>query len=179
MADKEATVYIVDVGESMGDCHNGRVESDLDWSMRYVWDKISTTVAASRKTWLVGAIGLRTDETSNPQAAEGLDGYENISILRHLKSMNLTELKELKEKIQPSQTSTGDPVSAIILAIEMIDIATKKNKFTRRIILVTDATSPVDGDALSDVTDKLNESGIELVVMWVVNGALVKKKFTD
>ena len=44
MADKEATVYVVDVGRSMGRKHQSREETDLDWAMRYVWDKITTTV---------------------------------------------------------------------------------------------------------------------------------------
>lgn len=48
MADKEATVYIVDVGRSMGKTRRGRTESDLDWAMRYVWDRITSTV---RKTY--------------------------------------------------------------------------------------------------------------------------------
>ena len=44
MADKEATVYIVDVGRSMAHTGNGRNVSDLEWAMQYVWDKITTTV---------------------------------------------------------------------------------------------------------------------------------------
>jgi hypothetical protein len=44
MAQKEATVYIVDLGNSMGEKHNGREISDLDWALTYVWDKITTTV---------------------------------------------------------------------------------------------------------------------------------------
>ena len=44
MADKEATIYIVDVGTSMGEKRNGREISDLDWAMTYVWDKITSTV---------------------------------------------------------------------------------------------------------------------------------------
>jgi ATP-dependent DNA helicase 2 subunit 2 len=44
MADKEATVYIVDVGRSMGRKHQSREETDFDWAMRYLWDKITTTV---------------------------------------------------------------------------------------------------------------------------------------
>jgi len=47
MADKEATVYIIDVGESMGRKGNGRTETDLEWAMQYVWDKITTTVRIS------------------------------------------------------------------------------------------------------------------------------------
>jgi len=47
MADKEATVYIIDVSESMGRRGIGRTETDLEWSMHYVWDKITTTVRTS------------------------------------------------------------------------------------------------------------------------------------
>lgn len=46
MAEKEATVYIVDVGASMGEKRNGREVSDLDFAMTYVWDKITSTVRA-------------------------------------------------------------------------------------------------------------------------------------
>ena len=44
MAEKEATVYIVDLGESMGRKHQGREASDLEWAMQYVWEKITSTV---------------------------------------------------------------------------------------------------------------------------------------
>ena len=44
MADKEATVYIVDVARSMGERRNGRSVTDLEWAMQYVWDRITTTV---------------------------------------------------------------------------------------------------------------------------------------
>lgn len=44
MADKEATVYIVDMGRSMGEKRNARKESDLDWAMTYVGEKITSTV---------------------------------------------------------------------------------------------------------------------------------------
>lgn len=41
MAEKEATVFVVDLGESMGETAQGREASNLDWSMQYVWDKIT------------------------------------------------------------------------------------------------------------------------------------------
>lgn len=44
MAEKEATVYIVDVGISMGEKRNGRSMTDLEWAMQYVWDRITATV---------------------------------------------------------------------------------------------------------------------------------------
>ena len=57
MAGKEATVFIVDCGRSMGKHGEGRQQSNLDWSLQYVWDKITTTVATGRKTALVGVVG--------------------------------------------------------------------------------------------------------------------------
>ena len=44
MAEKEATIYIVDMGQSMGERHHGRPMTDLEWAMQYVWDRITATV---------------------------------------------------------------------------------------------------------------------------------------
>lgn len=44
MAGKEATIYVLDFGRSMGEKRHGRDQTDLDWALDYVWDKITTTV---------------------------------------------------------------------------------------------------------------------------------------
>ena len=49
MTTKEATVFIIDVGRSMGRIGEDRKETDLDWAMQYVWDKITTTVSAGMR----------------------------------------------------------------------------------------------------------------------------------
>ena len=165
MADKEATVYIIDLGHSMGEKHNGRRESNLDFSMRYVWDKISTTVAASRKTWTIGIIGLRTDVTSNSLDENGLEGYENISILQEIAPMSMTSLRDLRSEIKVSKTKQGDAISAIVIGSTMIENFTKKLKYNRRIIMVTDGKGAMDADSVEEVTEKLNDVGIELIVM--------------
>ncbi|KAL2168185.1 hypothetical protein VTG60DRAFT_302 [Thermothelomyces hinnuleus] len=167
MADKEATVYIVDLGESMADCHNGRDESDLDFSMRYVWDKISTTVAASRKTWTVGVVGLNTEETVNAQHSEGLEGYEHISVLQDIGPMTMSSLRDLRSMIRPARTHGGDAISAIVVALTMIEDFTKKLKYNRKIILVTNGESPIDDESSEEVANRLNELNVELVVVGV------------
>ncbi|KAI0439607.1 Ku70/Ku80 N-terminal alpha/beta domain-containing protein [Xylaria telfairii] len=166
MADKEATVYIIDLGSSMADCYNGRLESNLDWGMRYVWDKISTTVAASRKTWNVGVVGVRTDETDNPlQDEEGGEGYEHISVLQELGPMTMSSLGTLRHRVKTSDTQIGDCISAIVLAVEMIEKFTKKLKYNRRIILVTDGDAPMDSSDIGDIAEKMKRSGIQLTVL--------------
>lgn len=44
MSEKEATIYIIDVGKSTGEKRHGREITDLHWSMKYVWDKLATQV---------------------------------------------------------------------------------------------------------------------------------------
>jgi ATP-dependent DNA helicase 2 subunit 2 len=163
MADKEATVFIIDVGSSMGNCNNGRIESDLDWSMRYVWDKLTTIVAASRKTLTVGVLGLRTDDTSNKMQED--DGYENISVLQDISPLTMQSLKKLQGSISPSETETGDAISAVVIAVDMIETFTKKLKYKRQIYLITDGTAPIDGDDFEDISQKMNDIGIQLTVL--------------
>ncbi|KAG5922881.1 hypothetical protein E4U42_005180 [Claviceps africana] len=165
MADKEATVFILDLGASMADRHSGRDESDLDWSLRYVWDKITDIVAANRKTLCVGVVGLRTDETANK--LQETDGYEHISVIQDLSNVTMSGLRALQSAIKPSRTLAGDAISAIVVAIDMIDTFTKKLKWIRRIVLVTDGQGEVDADDIDEIAKKMNDSNIQLTILGV------------
>ncbi|KAI8671551.1 ATP-dependent DNA helicase II subunit 2 [Fusarium keratoplasticum] len=165
MAEKEATIFILDLGSTMAQTHSGRSESDLDWSMRYVWDKITDIVAASRKTLCVGVVGFRTDETDNKLQDD--DGYENIAVLQELGPMSMSSLRNLQSVIKPSETWSGDAISAIVVAVDMMDTFTKKLKWNRKIILITDGQGPMDADGLSDISKKMNDSNIQLTVLGV------------
>jgi ATP-dependent DNA helicase 2 subunit 2 len=132
MANKEATVYIVDVGLSMGDRNSGRQETNLDFALEYVWDKITTTVATGRKTAMAGVIALRTDGTQNELETD--PAYHNISVLQEISQIQMAELRKLRSELILSGTSSGDAVSAIIIAIQMIERQCRKLKYTRRIL---------------------------------------------
>ncbi|PHH63602.1 hypothetical protein CDD81_5694 [Ophiocordyceps australis] len=165
MAEKEATVFILDLGASMAEKRGGRDESDLDWSMRYVWDKITDIVAANRKTLCVGIVGLRTNETSNTLQED--DGYENISVLQGLGPMSMTHLRSLQESIKPSKTWAGDAISAIVVAIDMIDAFTKKLKWIRKVVLITDGQAALDEEDIGDISAKMNSSNVQLTILGV------------
>ncbi|KAK2861187.1 ATP-dependent DNA helicase II subunit 2 [Arthroderma sp. PD_2] len=168
MAEKEATVYIVDVGASMGERNSGRVSSDLEWAMLYVWDKITTTVATGRKTATIGVVGLRTDGTSSDIWDKSQDeAYEHISIFKEIGQALMPDLKELRSLIKPSNTDKGDAISSIILAVDMIIKYCKKLKYKRKIVLVTNGKGAMDPDGMDDIASKVNEEGIELVVLGV------------
>ncbi|KAI4253074.1 MAG: hypothetical protein LQ352_003918 [Teloschistes flavicans] len=167
MTEKEATVYIVDVGASMGEKHKGRSESNLDFAMTYVWDKITSTVALDRKSALLGVIGLRTDETANELESE--ESFENISVLQEISNILLPDLQRLRDQIVLSNVNTGDAISAIVIAIQMITKQCKKLKYRRKIILVTDGRGALDADpsSISEITKKITQDDMELVILGV------------
>ncbi|KAL8758416.1 MAG: hypothetical protein Q9199_001491 [Rusavskia elegans] len=167
MAEKESTVYIIDVGASMGSTHNGRDVSDLDFAMTYIWDKITSTVALDRKTATLGVVGLRTDGTENELSGE--DSFEHISVLQEISNILLPDLKQLRSKIVPSSTDKGDAISAIVIAIQMITKYCKKLKYKRKIVLVTDGRGPLDADpdSVKEITNKIKQDTMELVIVGV------------
>jgi ATP-dependent DNA helicase 2 subunit 2 len=54
-----------------------------------------------------------------------------------------------------------------VLAVDMIEKLTKKLKYTRKIVLVTNGEALIDGDDLDEITPKLKECNIELVILYV------------
>jgi ATP-dependent DNA helicase 2 subunit 2 len=57
MADKEATVFVIDLGASMDEKSQGRETNNLEWSMKYMWSKITAKVPNPSFV----AAGKRTD----------------------------------------------------------------------------------------------------------------------
>jgi ATP-dependent DNA helicase 2 subunit 2 len=165
MTSKEATVYIVDCGKTMGERSHGRQQTNLEWALEYVWDKITATVATGRKTALAGVVGLRTDGTQNPLDAE--TEYSHITVFQDLSQILMPQLRKLRNDLQVSSTDAGDPISAIIVAIQLIATTCKKLQYQRKIVLVTDARAPMAADDLSEITKKLKEDNIDLVVLGV------------
>lgn len=153
----------------MGDCHNGRDITDLDWGMQWAWDKMATIMARGLKGDNIGVIAFRTDNTENELAADD-PAYEHISVLKELGVLEMDGLRSLQQQIAPSSTEEGDAISAIVLATQQITQFTmlktgKPGKYDRYVYLLTDGQGGMDGEDLDPVVDQLNEIGIELTVM--------------
>ncbi|KAF2030606.1 ATP-dependent DNA helicase-like protein II [Setomelanomma holmii] len=174
MAGKEATVYIVDLGRSMAEKRHGRDQTDLDWALEYVWDKITNTVATGRKSALMSVIGCRTDETDLAGLIDVLEGYENLHVFSELKQYLLSDIRKLQEHLHPSKTNDGDLLSAVALAVQMIDRATagkngKPLKYDRKVIIVTDGRGEMDMGDLEEISAKIQhpDAPIEITLLGV------------
>ena len=165
MAEKEVTVFIVDVGQSMAERRHGRSQTDLDWALTYVWDRITSTMALGRLTTFQAVVGLKTDDTSNELSDD--PSFHRISVFQDLEQILIGQVNTLRDRLVPSNTDQGDAISAIVVAIQMIAQKCKRLKYIRRIILVTNGRGELDPDQVSEISAKIKEEGIELFVLGV------------
>ncbi|KAK3069934.1 ATP-dependent DNA helicase yku80 [Teratosphaeriaceae sp. CCFEE 6253] len=165
MATKEATVYVVDCGSTMGEISNGRRQTNLDFTLQYVWDRITATVASGRKTAMAGVVGLRTDGAKNSLDSEA--DYDHITVYQEIGQVLMPQVRRLRTELVVSSTEAGDAISALVIAMTMIAKECKKLKYDRKIVLVTDGRGTMQTDGLSDIVSKLKEDSIKLVILGV------------
>ncbi|KAH8153276.1 uncharacterized protein LAJ45_02863 [Morchella importuna] len=167
MADKQTTIYVIDLGKSMGEGpKNGRTETDLEYVLKYVWDKITSTIANGRKTDTIGIVGFRTDGTNNEMVEED-DSYENVSVMSPVKQFLLPDLREMQEKLVPSRVDVGDGISALCIGIQLIMLHCKRLKFIRNICLVTNGRGSFDMDEVEQIKEQIKAEGINLTILGV------------
>lgn len=54
----------------------------------------------------------------------------------------------------------------------MINTYTKRLKYKRKIVLVTNGTGPMDNEQLDEIQKKIQDDGIELVILYAFPGAI-------
>ncbi|KAF3158063.1 ATP-dependent DNA helicase II subunit 2 [Orbilia oligospora] len=166
MADKQATVYIVDLGASMGAHNAGRTETDLEYALKYLWDRIATTVSNGRKTDTIAVVGFRTDGSDN-SLFQNDENYSNISILSPMSQFLMPQIRELNKLLEPNATDRGDGVSALVVALDMIEKYCKKLKYIRNIVFLTNGTGNFDFDGINDIIEQITEQKINLTILGV------------
>lgn len=108
---------------------------------------------------------MKTEDTNNNLAND--ETYQNLSVLMPIGQVLMLNIRELREKIHPSNTDDGDAISALILAIDLIDKHCKKLKWKKRLILVTNGLGDIDEDDVEQIASKIREDGIELFVLGI------------
>ncbi|KAK6542229.1 ATP-dependent DNA helicase II subunit 2 [Orbilia ellipsospora] len=166
MADKQATVYIIDLASSMNQTRSGRSESDLDYTLKYLWDRITTTVSNGRKTDNIAVVGFRTDGSDN-SLVQSDDNYRNISVLSPMSQFLMPQIRELQKLLHLSDSEDGDGISALVVAIDIIEKYCKKLKYIRNIVFLTNGNGRFDFDGIDDIVQQIKDQGIKLTILGV------------
>ncbi|KAI5793617.1 putative Ku family DNA helicase [Pyronema domesticum] len=166
MADKAATIYIIDVGQSMGEKNNGREQTDLEFALQYVFDKITTTISNGRKTDMIGTIAMRTDDSANDLALSD-PAYKHLTSLTPIRQHLLPDLQLLQSSLIPSSTNLGDGISALILAIQTLLSYCRHLKYIKSIFLLTNGRGSFDPDGLDEIAAQIRHQNIKLTILGV------------
>lgn len=108
---------------------------------------------------------MKTEDTDNELAKD--ETYQNLSVFQPIGQVLMPDIRQLRERIQLSNTDDGDAISALVLAIQLISTHCKKQKWNRRIVLVTNGLGAMDEDDVDQIVAKIKEDDIELVVLGV------------
>ena len=113
MAEKEATIFVVDISQSMGkSCTwKGSQISALEWCLSYVRDKVGIKVMAARKTDYVAVVAVGSPITDHMIHDES-NSYDHIRIILPFPARdsdelrNYTYVEHLTALIKASENST-------------------------------------------------------------------------
>ncbi|KAK9449869.1 SPOC like C-terminal domain-containing protein [Limtongia smithiae] len=165
MAEKEATVFVIDLGHSMREAHmapaGGR--SDFELAMTYVLDKVGFKILTGRKTDMVGIIGVGTEETKN--ALQGNPGYEHISLLFKIQQFILSDFRALNDTVKPSAASFGDMISGLVLGITTVMEHCRHLKYIKNITMLTNCNTQINFDGSLEIIRKLKEANVNLTII--------------
>ncbi|OCB89228.1 SPOC domain-like protein [Sanghuangporus baumii] len=169
------TMFCIDVSPSMGKLRTVEVPDPVDggsqtvemtnlaWSLQYVLLKIQEMIYNGRKTDQCGVILFGTEETNNIINNEK-GGYDHVSECIPIAQPNAGTLTKL-QALQPS-TEIGDPIDAIIVAIQTQDrYLEKKKTWTRKMVLLTDGENPIEIEDWEVTVSKINSLNINTKII--------------
>ncbi|ORX62377.1 SPOC domain-like protein [Hesseltinella vesiculosa] len=166
MANKKATVFILNCGPSMNLIYPGQEVSAYKQGVDVIIDALGEKVLANRKTDLTSVVLSGTQKTDNSLAEKTEGQYLHITSLSPLQQPTYKDLQMVSERPPTAPTDpTADIMDALILAIDMIMNKCKHLKYTKQIVLITDAAEPIDWRDAIEVQEMMNQNEISLVLL--------------
>ncbi|KAI1790424.1 SPOC domain-like protein [Ganoderma leucocontextum] len=171
------TMFLVDISPSMSKTRAVEIPgtsgkesqviemTNLQWSLQFVMLKIQEMIFNGRKTDKCGVILFGSEGTSNA-INEANGGYEHVTEYIPIAQPNASTLAKLA-LVEPS-TVSGDPIDALIVAIETQDqYLHNKKTWTRKIVILTDGENPMEVEDWEATVKKMNALDIGLTVVGV------------
>ncbi|KAJ3279068.1 X-ray repair cross-complementing protein 5 [Borealophlyctis nickersoniae] len=169
MANKEATVIILDVSPSMRKHKDEYGQTSQDKACQAIFKILQPKLIAGRKTDLIALLLVGTAETHNVLAQDGQ--YENISAYdgpveedKYLYMPDMDLMKFVDAGAEKGE-AVGDVMDGIIVALHMLDLHCKKLKWTKKVYLFTNADNVIDHEGADAVVEKAKEMDVQFSLM--------------
>ncbi|KAF9652062.1 SPOC domain-like protein, partial [Thelephora ganbajun] len=175
-------VFVVDLSPSMAKTRTVKVPSEdgtltvemasLEWGLQYVKVKIQEMTRQTDHPHPISSQiynGRKTDQcgvvTQNILNERG-DGYEHVYEYIPIAQPNSNTIAKLNAL--RATDMCGDPIDALIVAIETQHIyLSSKKTWTRKIVILTDGESPIELDEWENTAQAVNDRNIALTIIGV------------
>eukprot|EP01084_Bolivina_argentea_P122985 217962_1 len=142
---KEALVIVLDIGSTMGNLRENSGMTGLDQAKTAFRLMVQQKLLFGYKQDVCSLVLFNSRNTDNP-SHEKYGGYESVEEYFKLNTPNL-DLLECIDNVQCNpEGKNGDAMDAVLAASEIIVNYCAKKKYTKRIFLITDANTPINGD---------------------------------
>ncbi|WOO81065.1 ATP-dependent DNA helicase II subunit 2 [Vanrija pseudolonga] len=170
-------VYAIDISPSMGADKadpggSGVKRAKLDWAKECIARQCEPKIQSGRKTETVGVLtfGGRTNNHANQAwIAENPDDadppYTSVSsevAIQTVKPKTLEVVLNLE-----TGEEQGNPISALVVALDMIQMHKHTKAWSLEIVLITDGESEFDQSEYEEAMDKLDQLGCRLSVVGI------------
>ncbi|KAF9160674.1 ATP-dependent DNA helicase II subunit 2 [Mortierella sp. AD011] len=166
MANKEATIYILDVGPTMKTKREGSQVSRHEETKKVLLKLLANKVHMNRKTVYVSVVLVGSDITNNDLASVDENGadYQFVDVLQPLGVASLDLMKGVQNDVKLGETM-GDCMDGLIVALDMMSKFCKKLKYEKKIYILTDACAEINSEGIEQVTSTLTDDGVQLNVI--------------
>ncbi|KAK8869939.1 hypothetical protein IAR55_000507 [Kwoniella newhampshirensis] len=171
------SVYAIDVSPSMGEevadpRGDGRKVSKLDLVKEYVARKCEPKISSGRKTEAVGILsfgGKTNNQANNAFVAQNPDDddppYFAISCDVAIQTAK-PKTVELVMNLDVGEHE-GNPVSALMVALDMIHVHKHTKSWALEVVLITDGESSFKQEEYEEAMDRLDDLGVRLSVVGI------------
>lgn len=159
MADKEATVFVVDVGPAISpEAYN------------YMFSTLATKLMKGLKTDYVSVVAFHSPHTNHALAETGK--FRGINVLVDFETPTYKQLQRLKKELVPTKmpiADCSDGFQALVFSVSLFE-QTRKKVFKRNIVVMTSAESALNSLSENKVAAILGLTK-DLAINLVVIGA--------
>lgn len=160
MAEKELTVFVVDLHPSAKQSHD------------YLFDVLAGKLLKGLKTDYISVLAYHSPRTEHKLAEKGV--FPGIEVLVDFEVPTYDLLANLKKTLTPNESwesSQSDSFQSLIFSLSLLE-ETKKKAFTRNVVVLTAETSPLESlnEEKADGIPRLLQ-GLNVNLITVIAGA--------
>ncbi|KAI8448775.1 SPOC like C-terminal domain-containing protein, partial [Phakopsora pachyrhizi] len=176
---REITIYCIDVSPTMREKRTlveigendeviKKVTDNLEYGLEVVKGQVSSMLLSGLKTVHCGIVLFGTDRTKNSLSDSGYQYIWEYVTPSQPTPLTLLKINNINKYLTDSEKDNkGDILSALIYCNHLIGETLGNKRWTRKVVLITDAMCKTDWSGIKDERSRMRNDDVELMVVGI------------